>query len=419
MAAFMRLLVKIGLVLGVLGALVAMAYGAGSRYWQERNRAVYRTVKVSRGTIVAVRNSTGTLQPVLSVKIGAFVSGPVVKLCVQFNDEVKKDQLLAEIDPRIYKAAVARDEAAVATRVADVNRLEARLQQAKNDERRALGLQQDNKDFISQAELDQFKFSRLAFEAELALAKASVDQAKASLENSRANLEYTKITSPVDGIVTDRKIDPGQTLASQFQTPELFVVAPGMREEMQIMASVDEADIGAIRRAKDENQPVEFTVDAYPGELFQGKVTQIRFVSTTTQNVVTYPVVISAANPELKLLPGMTADVSFQIEKKESVLKIPNSALRFFPLRTEVRQEDRDLLDGVVRPGQSETSATPSAAQKAEAARKRRHVWIRGGALLRAVPVETGISDYKFTEILSGELKDGQELIVGREADMR
>ena len=413
----MRTLIKISLVLCVLTVLVAVAYGAGYHYWQERSRDRYRTAKVSRGTIISVRNSTGTIEPVLSVTIGAFVSGPVDALHVDFNDEVKDGDLLAEIDPRIYKAAVARDKAALSTREADVQRIEAKLQQAKNDERRALGLRQDNKDFISDSELDQFKFTALALEAERDLAKASVEQARGNLENSEANLKYTRITSPVDGIVIEKKIDEGNTLASQFQTPELFVIAPRMREEMHIKASVDETDIGVIRAAKDKGKPVQFTVYAYPGELFEGTIQQIRFSSTTTQNVVTYPVVIAASNPDLKLLPGMTAEVSFEIEEKRDVLKIPNAALRFFPQRSEVREEDRNLLDGVSRPGEGDTALSPSARQRAEAERRRRHVWVHEGSLLRAVAVESGISDTKFTEAVGDDLKEGQELVTGRETD--
>src|SRR5262249_35270251 len=153
-----------------------------------------------------------------------------------------------------------------------------------------------------------------------------------------------EIRAPVDGVVIDRKIDPGQTLAAQFQTPELFIIAPDMKKEMYVMASVDEADIGLIRRAQESNQPVHFTVDAYPDDLFEGKIGQVRMNSTTTQNVVTYPVVVTAPNPDMKLMPGLTANISFQISEKKDTIRIPNAALRFYPKPEQVRPEDRLLL---------------------------------------------------------------------------
>jgi HlyD family secretion protein len=180
------------------------------------------------------------------------------------------------------------------------------------------------------------------------VAEASVAQASASLDNSLLNLEYTEIVSPVDGVVIDRKIDPGQTLAAQFQTPELFIIAPDLRKKMHVHASVDEADIGLIKRAQATKLPVSFTVDAYPDELFTGEIEEIRLSSTTTQNVVTYPVIVAAPNPELKLLPGMTASLSFEVDRRPKVTKVPNAALRYFPETRHVREEDRPLLEGKI-----------------------------------------------------------------------
>ncbi|MEW4528422.1 efflux RND transporter periplasmic adaptor subunit [Maioricimonas sp. JC845] len=414
----MRFLVKLILVLASLGGIAAAAYGPVTRYLKERNRPQYRTMTASKGEIVSVVNATGTVEPVLSVHVGSFVSGPIIRLHVDFNDEVREGDLLAEIDPRIYEANVARDRAALATRKAEVERVEARLQNATNDEKRALGLREDNPEFISDSELDQYRFSRMALEAELMVARAAVEQAEANLSNSEANLNYTRITAPVDGIVIDRKIDPGQTLAAQFQTPELFVIAPDMRERMHIFASVDEADIGLIRKARDNGQKLHFTVDAWPGELFEGAISQIRLSPTTTQNVVTYPVVISAPNTELKLLPGMTADISFRIEEKTDVVKIPNAALRFYPKREHVREEDRGILDGTDQTSEDDgESVTPPVTTQVESlTTRRRHVWVREGDSLRAIEVETGISDYQHTELVSGEVTSGQELVVGLKA---
>jgi HlyD family secretion protein len=414
----MKKLVRV-FVLGLgLGLVGAAAYQPSVRYWKEHNRINYRLAEVTRGRIVSVVNSTGTVKSVVSVSVGAFVSGPIVKLNVDFNDEVKKNDILAEIDPQIYKANVARDHAFLVTKKAEVDRAKALLQQAKNDEARALALRKENKGFLSDTEMDQYKFNRISLQAQLEVAAATVLQAQASLEQSEANLEYTKIRSPVDGIIIDRKIDPGQTLAAQFQTPEMFIVAPDMRKEMRVFASVDEADIGLIHEAQVRGQPVRFTVDAYLDDLFEGKIYQIRKNSTTTQNVVTYPVVVSAPNPQLKLLPGMTASLSFQVAQASDVLRIPNAALRFYPVREQVREEDRSLLEGVGLPQEEEADQSEAklpAEEKAAVRRRRnrRHVWVVDGDFLRAVEVVTGLSDAKYTELISGDVREGQELVTG------
>ena len=413
----MKTTIKLVLLIMVLSGIGAAAYKPAVQYWEDRNRPEWRQAEVKQGRITSVVNATGEIKPVLSVLVGCFVSGPVVELHANFNDEVKKGQLLAKIDPRIYDAAVARDRATLNTRLAEVKRAEAQLQQATNDEKRALALYEENKDFISRAELDQFKFNRMSLDAQLDVAKMAVKQAEANLENSATNLEYTNITSPVDGIVIHRKIDTGQTLAAQFQTPELFVIAPQMREIMHIYASVDEADIGLIRKAADEDQPVRFTVDGYPDDLFEGTIEQVRFSSTTTQNVVTYPVIVAAANLDLKLLPGMTANISFQVAERKDVLKVPNAALRFYPDREYVRKEDRKVLDGSDRSEDEEGTPESMLSADERAAvrqkRNRRHVWLVEDRFLRATEVVIGLNDNKFTELVSGELKSSQKLVTG------
>jgi HlyD family secretion protein len=405
-------------ILGVVGLVGWAAVGPAATYWKERHRTNYREAEVTRGRVVAVVNSTGTIKPTRSVMVGTFVSGPIAEIYVDFNDEVKKDDLLAKIDQRIYQAAVDRDRALLANQKAGVERAKAQLQQAVNDEARSKALRAENRNFISDTEMDQFKYKRLTLAAELALAETAVQQAQANLDTSEANLKYTEIRSPVDGVVIDRKVDPGQTVAASFQTPELFTVAPDMRQEMRVFASVDEADIGQIRQAQQTGQPVRFTVDAYPDDLFEGKIFQIRKNSTTTQNVVTYPVVVSAPNPDLKLLPGMTASISFQVGEAANVLRLPNAALRFYPQREQVRPEDRKLLESSTStPGEDDdrAEANRSAEDKAELRRRRsrRHVWVVDGDYLRAVEVITGLSDSKNTELVSGELREGDLLVTG------
>jgi HlyD family secretion protein len=290
--------------------------------------------------------------------------------------------------------------------------------EAQADYNRALALQEENPDFISATEIDNYKYGARAQQAQLKVAEAAVEQARAGLENAETNLDYTTITSPVNGIVIDRKVDEGQTVAAQFQTPDLFVVAPNLEKEVYVYASINETDIGLIQQAKKNKQPVYFTVDAYPDDLFEGTIYQVRMNSTTTQNVVTYPVVVSAPNPELKLLPGMTGKLSFHVDQRENVLKIPNSALRFYPDRKQVRPEDHKLFDswdeGADEDNQSAAESIPAKTRiSTRSDRDRRHVWIKEGQWLRAVEVHTGMSDYKYTELVSGDLKEGQSLVTG------
>lgn len=406
------------LTLVVVG--LAFAWQPAMYYIQLRNVPQWRMAEVAEGDVVAVVNATGTIKPVLQISVGAFVSGPIEKLHVNFNQEVKTNELMAEIDPRIYLSNVARDRAAYENRVADVNRVYAQVQQARRDEKRATDLKEENKDFIAQAELDRVHFSRLAFEAQFDVAVTAVNQAEAQLKNSELQLEYTKIRSPVDGIVINRKIDPGQTLAAQFQTPELFIVAPDIRQKMHVHASVDEADIGLIKSAQEQKLPVTFTVDAY-NDLFTGEVEEIRLSSTTTQNVVTYPVVVATTNPDLKLLPGMTANMSFEVARRSNVKKIPNSALRFFPLAQHVRAEDQPLLEGRVSEQSTDANEVQetglSATERAEARKERtlRHVWVADGLKLRAVEVIVGLSESRFTEMVQGNLQVGDKLVTGIE----
>lgn len=417
----MRTFLKYLLAVAVLAGLGAAAYRPAMDYWIARNRPVWRTATVEHGGMIAVVNSTGSVKPKLQVSIGSFVSGPILELYCEFNQEVKKGDLLAKIDPLIYNANVSRDRAALANRDADVFRVKALLQQAINDEKRAIALRMEDESFIAQAEMDKVKFARMSLEAQLKVADSAVAQAQATLDNSLANLKYTEIRSPVDGIVINRKIDPGQTLAAQFQTPELFIIAPDMRKEMHIHASVDEADIGLIQIAQQKKYPVTFTVDAHPELLFEGLIHEIRLSSTTTQNVVTYPVLVSAPNPDLKLLPGMTASISFQVDHRDNVVKIPNAALRFYPLAKHVRPADLPILEGTAQANitdeqeAQQAENTLSAIERAQMRkeRNRRHVWIVDGEYLRAVEVITGLSDSQFTEMVSGSLKKGDLLVTG------
>lgn len=421
----MRLSVKLLILLLILVVCGWAAYYPAMSYWRERNRPQWETAAVVRGDAKRVITSTGKIEPVLKVSVGAFVSGPIVELHVDFNDEVKQGVLLAKVDPLLYEASVNRDRASLLTRQAEVARVEAQLILAKNNLKRGERLRQKNEKYLSDREMDALTAECAALEASLKVAKASVEQAQAQLDNSNTNLEYCEIKSPVDGVVLERKIDPGQTLASQFQTPELFIVAPDMRKKLHVYASVDESDIGLIRTAYERQLPVTFTVDAYPDEVFSGIIEQIRFSATELQNVVTYPVIVATVNPELKLLPSMTAQISFEVDSVQEVLKIPNSALRFYPENIQlVREQDRKLLDGSQwnrRPSSEDSSQSQndqeslSASERAESHQNntRRHVWVENNGILEAIEVEVGFSESRFTVLKSGELREGMQLVTG------
>ncbi len=421
----MKRLIRWLLILTVVTGTAVAGYGPASAYFKKRNQTQWRFSQVVVGDITSVVNATGKAQPVRKITIGSFVSGPIDTSVpmVGFNEEVTKGQLLAKIDTRIYMANLKRDEASLESRKADQRRAAAQLMQAKRDLDRAMKLRQEDKSFIAQAEMDKFYFTVLSLEAQEALAVASVSVADSQLAFSQAQLEYCEIRAPEAGIIISRKIEPGTMLAASFQTPELFVIAPIFRERVDLLASVDESEIGLIRKAHLQQLPVSFTVDAHTDELFIGKIEEVRMDATSTQNVVTYPVIVSSSNPELKILPGMTASISFEVDSRKQVMKIPNSALRFFPNSKQVRHVDRPLVEGTVEATDEEGKAvqserTLSAQERAELRRKRntRHVWIVEGDLLRAVPVETGLSDSQHTEMVKGELKVGDKLVIGLQA---
>ncbi len=435
--------VKTTVALVVLGAVGYFSWGPIAQRIEESNKPRWRTVDVSTGELKQQVSATGTVRPVKRIQIGSFVSGPITDLFVEFNQEVKENELLARIDPRLFAANVARDKATLATSMAEVQRVKATLQQARNDERRAMKLRETNKDFIAQSELDRVRFGRMSQEAQLTIAEAAVERSKASLTNSQANLDFCEIRSPEDGMIIDRKVEPGQTLAAQFTAPELFVVGVGMRKKMHIFADVDESEIGLIREAADNGEPVTFTVFAYPDTTFDGLIEEVRFSSAELQSVVTYPVVVACPNPDLKLLPGMTADLSFQIRKREDVIKIPKAALRFLPAdKKHVREQDQHLLE--IRKSDDEEDdskeesdqakdetetaddndgpklESPTESKKDNKEKKSdktmRYVWVVEDELLKAIEVKIGISDSRFTELVSGDVDETLKLVTGLKA---
>ena len=364
---------KIGIAILMITALGIVAFLA---LRNKEDALKFRTEKVIRGDIEAAVTATGTLNAVTTVLVGTQVSGTIKNIHADFNSPVKKGELIAEIDPATFEAQAEQARA---------NLLAARANLEKSalaliDTERTMNRDKElfSKDFVARSELDTAETNYETAKAQVSVAKAQVAQAEAALKAAETNLRYTRILSPVDGVVVSRSVDVGQTVAASFQTPTLFTIAQDLTK-MQINTNVDEADIGRIKIAQD----VEFTVDAYPDTLFTGSVSQIRIAPIIVQNVVTYDVVIRVDNPEQKLKPGMTANVSIIVAGKRDILKVPNTALRFRPPET----------------------GKPAVYKNAG-------VWLLANQSPKRMDVTTGIGDDKYTEILSGEIKEGQEVIV-------
>lgn len=333
--------------------------------------------------------ATGTVNPVTTVQVGTYVSGPIQAIDVDFNSPVRKDQRVAKIDPRPFQVRVQQAEANLANARARVEKDRADLElKTRNLERsRRLGAA----GVVSQSELDGAQSDYDQARAQLSLDEAGIQQAEAALAEARINLAYTDITSPVDGVVVSRNVDVGQTVAASFQTPTLFLIAQDLTK-MQVDANVSESDIGTVR----PGQAARFTVDAYPSKRFEGTVVQVRDAPIIVQNVVTYDVVIAVANPELELKPGMTATVSITTARRDAVLRVPLRALRFNPEAST----GGEALPSADLPDRDRPAAS-AALQSGHAA-----LWIAGAdGSLRRVSVETGLRDERYAEIVSGEVR--------------
>ena len=313
---------------GALAAVVlAMAAAAAAYFWTARENTQapsFRLAKVERGPLTATVAASGTLSPVTSVQVGTQISGQVKELFVDFNSPVKAGQLIARIDPETFQYRVRQNEADLEAARSAAARTQVSLANAQRDLARTRELVE--REFVSPADLDRAQAQFDLAKAELGNAQAVVAQRAAQLASARVDLGRTEIRAPVDGVVIKRSVDVGQTVAASLQAPELFVIARDLRD-MQVETSIDEADVGRIRLG----QRATFTVDAFPGRTFSGEVRQVRKSAQTVQNVVTYTVLVSAANPDGQLMPGMTANVRIVTDTRESVLKIANAALRFRP----------------------------------------------------------------------------------------
>ncbi|MDA8162766.1 MAG: efflux RND transporter periplasmic adaptor subunit [Desulfobacteraceae bacterium] len=342
----------------------------------------FKTEQVARRDIKATVTATGTVNAVTTVDVGTQVSGTIKYIYADFNSPVKKNELIAQIDPALFEAQVEKARADVQAARADLKKGEATLVDAKRTMNRERELFSRN--LVARSDLDTAETNYETARAQVGSSKAQIKQLSASLNYAETNLKYTRILSPVDGIVVSRKVDVGQTVAASFQTPTLFTIAEDLTK-MQIDTNVDEADIGAVA----VGQNAEFTVDAYPETPFSGKVAEVRIAPTTIQNVVTYDVVVKVDNPEFKLKPGMTANVSIIVSSKKNILSVPNAALRFMP----EQETQRGIHEGNGPRGSN--------------------VWVldRAGKPKR-VSVKVGITDGTYSEITSGEIKDGDRVIV-------
>ena len=357
-------------VLGIAGGALALVI---PKFFGQK----YETKKIERCTITQIVEASGTINPLNTVSVGSTVSGLVKEIYVDYNSEVKKGQVLAQIDPTTFQANVEQSLANINNASANLARLQAESDYYKKTYNRYKNLYAKN--FVAKSELDLAESNYKSNLAQINAARAQISQAKAQYETAKANLGYTKIIAPVDGTVISRKIDVGQSVAASFQAPELFTIAQDLKK-MQIEVSVSEADIGNVK----EGQEAIYTLDGYPNDEFVGKVSQVRLSSTTVSNVVTYSVIVDVENEDLKLKPGMTANVSIITEKKENILCAPNLALKV-SLDNDRRYDKQGL-------------------------------WILDNKKPLRIDIEVGTSDDSVFEVISDEIKEGDSVIIGQKS---
>ena len=372
----------------------------------------FRTEPVSRGPLIASVTATGTVNPVKTVQVGTYVSGPVQAIDVDFNSPVKQGQRVAKIDPRPFQLRVDQAEAALANQRAHVDKARADLRYKQTNLGRTRSLASQG--IVSKDQLDIIASDVDQARAEVTLQEAALQQSEAQMQEARVNLGYTDIVSPVDGVVVSRNIDVGQTVAASFQTPTLFLIAEDLTK-MQVNANVSEADIGTVS----EGQRATFTVDAYPERTFEGRVVQTRNAPQNVQNVITYDVVIGADNEDLALRPGMTANVVLETGRRDEALRVPTAALRFRPPADarDGKESGSDRAAGAdhtPRPGASPGAHRhlAQAAGDGTGPDRRGRVWVLDSGDPRPVRITTGLSDDQYTEVVDGPVNAGDPVIV-------
>ena len=381
-----RTVLWLAATLAICGAIALLVY----RRAHALPDVQYETTPADRGTVAAKVAATGNLSALLTIQVGAQVSGRMQELYVDYNSPVKKGQVIAKLDPLLFEAAVEQARALELSAKSTIEKDKAQDINMKIAYERAVKLR--DAQVIAQSDFDTAKANVDAAHAQVAADQSNLASASASLHQAELNLSYTTIVSPIDGIVISRSVDVGQTVAASFQAPTLFVIANDLRH-MQVDTNVGESDVGELTAG----MPATFTVDAYPGRPFTGKLRQIRNAAQTVQNVVTYDAVIDVENPALLLKPGMTANVVFVVAQKNNVVRLRNGALRFAP--------DPQLLAkiGAGDPPQAAPSSPQEPSHKA--------VWVlRDGKPMR-VPVSIGVSDGTWTELRQGDVRPGDALI--------
>jgi HlyD family secretion protein len=407
-----RKLLLVGAISAVL--LLALAY-FGLRDGAKENP--YMTAPVQQGEIVQVVTATGTLQAVITVQVGSQVSGTIAKLNADFNSKVKQGQVVAQLDQDKFRAAVEQARANVVSSQANSAKAKVAVEDAKRTLDRNRELRK--RELVAQSDLDAAETAYESAMAQLKVNQAQIELAKAALEQAQVDLNHTVITSPVDGIVVSRNVDVGQTVAASLQAPVLFLIANDL-SKMQVDTNVSEGDVGNVWVDQDS----EFTVDAYPTRRFQGKVSQVRNAPIMVQNVVTYDAVVGVDNTDLLLKPGMTANVRFMVSRKESVLKIPNAALRFRPPedkpQPQVAAEGPENQQqpgsgggaGGNRAGNRGSGGGGGQGQRGGGRGREGTVYVLRGQKASPVRIRLGITDGTLTEVASGDIKAGEQIVV-------
>ena len=391
----------------LLAGLLALGYW---RLGDGAKESPYITAPVQRGNVTQVVSATGTLQAVVTVLVGSQVSGTIARLNADFNSKVKKSDVIAELDQAKFKARVDEEKANLLAAEASMAKGKVTLEDTRRTLTRAAELKR--RDLISQSELDTAQTASDAAASQFEVTKAQVGQAQAALNQASVDLANTIIRSPVDGIVISRNVDVGQTVAASLQAPTLFTIANDL-SKMEVHTNVDEADIGNVWVGQD----VTFTVDAYPNRRFKGKVAQVRHAPTIVQNVVTYDAVVGIDNRELLLKPGMTANVEFLVSHKRDVLKIPNMAIRFRPPAEKqqaqeiIRQAGRST-GAARRPGRSGSGRSRGSTSGDGGDGRWVRIYVLADGQAAAVQVRLGITDGSYTEVIEGEVKEDQSVVL-------
>ncbi len=369
-----------------------------------------QVAQVKRADVVAVIGATGTVEPEDVVDVGAQVAGQISSFGadangkpVDYGSVVEEGTVLAQIDDSLYAADVEAAEANLRSANANVLQMRAKLDQATRDWERAQEV--GPSEALAPSAFDQYKANFEVAKADLALAEAAVAQAKASLNRARRTLSYCTIKSPVKGVIIDRRVTIGQTVVSSLNTPSLFLIAKDLRR-VQVWVSVNEADIGSIQ----PGQPTTFTVDAFPGRTFQGRVGQVRLNATMTQNVVTYTVEVTTDNFDGKLLPYLTANVQFETGRRENVLTVPNAALRWTPRPDEIAPRFRSSRKSIAV---SQAPAAPSHAAAEGAVQAHGTLWAQQGKYVRPLAVTVGLTDGSQTEVSGPDVVEGMAVVLG------